>query len=541
MWQKSKVVPATGKTAGFLFKRGVTLACAICLAWVTISFFPPVYNVAALDSPDKFAQMDAFIQNIMAEDSVPGASVVVVHGESAVYTKGFGITSVEKPRPVDENTVFVLASVSKSFTALGVLLLRDNGIIDIDKPVVKYLPDFSLADSSASSKITVRHLLTHTSGIPGSLAEPQGYFNGSDAMTDMVKDLSGLKLYNPPGKSFEYSNLNYFLLGAVIEAVTGQKFENYMAQAVFAPVGLEHTTLDQDKAEEWGRAYGHQPVFGQVVERSMPVFRSAAPAGWVMSNAKDMGRWLSLFLNDGMLDGKQLVKSDTIREMITPATYYNKDGHTVGYGMGWLVDTDANGIKRIWHGGDTPSFCADMMILPDYSTGVTAVINSQTSAQGHLIAPGLANLFLDIELEQLASPWWAHWKTIDSFSFGVFAISFLLITGLALFIWRLVCKLRCRHYVLYKPRIPAKWLPARLIFLYNIPLAAYCLLAIIGYVTFRLIYGYNVFKVIGDTLLVAPPSIWAATISVFALVALWSITLSTVTVFIRRNHNTNQR
>lgn len=541
MWQKLKVVPATAKTTGFLFKSAVMLACAVCLAWVTVSSFPPVCNVAAADSPDKFAQMDAFIQNIMAEDSVPGASVVVVHGDSTVYAKGFGITSVENPRPVDESTVFTLASVSKSFTALGVLLLRDNGTIDIDKPVVNYLPDFSLADSSASSKITVRHLLTHTSGIPGSLAEPQGYFNGPDAMTDMVKDLAGLKLNNPPGKLFEYSNLNYFLLGAVIEAATGQRFEDYMAQAVFAPLGLERTTLDQDQAEEWGRAYGHQPVFGQVVERSMPVFRSAAPAGWVMSNAEDMGRWLSLFLNDGMLDGKHLVKSETIQEMITPATYYQKDGHIVGYGMGWLVDTDSHGIKRIWHGGDTPSFLADMMILPDYSTGVSIVINSQTSAQGHLIAPGLANIFLDIEMEQLASPWWAHWKTIDSFSFGIFSLSFLLIIGLALFIWRVVCKVRCRDYAFYRPRIPSKWLPARLIFLYNIPLAAYLLLVIAGYITFKLIYGYNIFKVLGDTLLAAPPSIWAAGLSVMVLVALWSLTLSTVTVVIRRGHKTEHR
>jgi len=421
------------------------------------------------------------------------------------------------------------------------LLLRDKGILDINKPVVFYLPDFKLSDKNASSKITIRQLLTHTSGIPGALAEPQGYFNGLDAMDKMVSDLQGLSLNNPPGQVFEYSNLNYFLLGAVVEAVTEQKFEEYMAEAVFTPLSLNRTTLDLDQAEEWGRAYGHQPVFGKVWERSMPVFRSAAPAGWVMSNATDMGRWLRLFLNGGALDGNQLVKSETINEMLTPATYYRKDGHTVGYGMGWLVDTDSNGIKRIWHGGDTPSFLADMMILPDYSTGVTIMINSQTSTQGHLIAPGLTSIFLDIELEQLASPWWAHWKTIDSFSFGIFSICVALIIGLGLFIWRIVCKVRCHHYVLFKPRIPAKWLPAKLIFLYNIPLATYCLLVVIGYISFRLIYGYNIFKVIGDILLVAPPSIWAAGVSVLALIALWSLTLSTVTIVIRCNNKTERR
>ncbi|MDD4465429.1 MAG: serine hydrolase [Dehalococcoidales bacterium] len=537
MWKKLKAAPASSKANAYLLKGAAILVCTICLACAVLPACSPGGQITEESTPtDKFEQMDALVAKFMTEDSIPGVSVVVVKEDETVYAKGYGITSIDDPKPVDENTLFVLASVSKSFTALGVLLLRDGGIIDIDKPVVYYVPDFSLSDTTASSKITIRHLLTHTSGIPGSLAEPQGYFDGPDAMAEMVSDLGGLSLNNPPGDTFEYSNLNYFLLGAVVEAATGQTFENYMEKAVFEPLGLNRTTLDPAQAEAWGRAYGHQPVFGQVVQRSMPVFRSALPAGWVMSNARDMGRWLSLFLNGGTLDGEQVVKSETIEEMLTPATYYRKDGHKVGYGMGWLVDTGSNGIKRIWHGGDTPSFLADMMLLPDYSTGITVILNSQTSTRGHLLAPGLANLFLDIEMDQLSSPWWAHWKTIDSFSFGLFSICFILLAGLAIFIWRLVCKIRCRQYTFFKPHIPATWLPKKLMVLYNIPLAAYCLLIAVGYVVFKLVYGYNIFKVIGDTLLVAPPSIWAAGISVLGMIALWSLTLSTVTIIVRRNH-----
>jgi CubicO group peptidase (beta-lactamase class C family) len=537
MWRKSGAVLAFNNNKPFAVKCLAILAGIICLAGVGLLPCSPVHCATFGEiSRQKYEQMDAMVEQILSQDSIPGAAIVVVQEGNIVYTQGYGITSIEKPRPVDENTLFTLASVSKSFTALGILLLRDSGAIDIDKPEVHYLPDFTLADAGDSAKITIRHLLTHTSGIPGALAEPQGYFNGPDAMSRMVKDLKGLNLNSPPGKNFEYSNLNYFLLGAVIEAVSGKPFEDYMDQAVFIPFGLSHTTLDIEQAEAWGRAYGHQPVFGQVVERSMPVFRSATPAGWVMSNAVDMGRWLGLFINRGELDGQQMVKRVTIAEMLTPATYYQKDGHIVGYGMGWLVDTDSNGIKRIWHGGDTPSFLADIIILPEYSTGITVMINSQTTTQGHLIAPGLAGMFLGIELEQLTSPWWAYWKTIDSLSFGVFSLSLILIAGLVLFIWRVVAKIRSRSYILFKPGISAKRLPARLLFLYNIPLATYCLLIGAGYVTFRLIYGYNIFSVITDALLVAPPSIWAAVISVLALVALWSLTLSTVTIFVRQSH-----
>jgi CubicO group peptidase (beta-lactamase class C family) len=531
-----------GAPAPFRKKTGFTGATAIISGAATIAITAlfmatPAYHVIAWENtPDKHGAASEMIEQIMSEDDIPGAAVVVVQEDETTLAEGFGITSIEYPCLVDENTVFILASVSKSFTALGVLLLRDEGLLDINKPVVYYLPDFSLADKKASSKITVRQLLTHTSGIPGALAEPQGYFNGPDAMTKMVHDISGLSLSNPPGSVFEYSNLNYFLLGAVVEAVTGELFENYMAEAVFKPLGLHHTTLSLEQAEIWGMAHGHQPVFGQIWERSMPVFRSAAPAGWVMSNASDMGRWLRLFLNKGELDGERLVRSETIAEMITPASSYHKDGHIVGYGMGWLIDKDSNGITRIWHGGDTPSFLADMMLLPDYSTGVAVMLNSQTSTQGHLIAPRMAEIFLDIELEQLTSPWWAHWKAIDAFSFPVFIVCLLLAIGLLLFVRHLVNKIRCRHYVLFKPHTRARWLPRRLLLLYNLPLTGYCLLIASGYIIFKLIYGYNIFTVVASILLVAPPSIWIAAMTMMALVALWSLTLSTATVVLRCNY-----
>jgi len=517
----------------------ISTAC-LCLAVLAVSILPQTVE-ARVDKSTTQESISQYLMRMLSEDSIPGSAAVVVDNRQTVYARGFGITSTKNPLPVDKYTIFDLASVSKSFTALGVLLLRDNGYIELDSPVVKYLPDFNLSKDDRSNEITVRHLLTHTSGIPGTLAEPQGYFNGPAAMQEMVADLRGLRLNNPPGEIFEYSNLNYFLLGALVEAVSAMPFEQYMAENVFQPLGLEHTTLYPQQAEEWGRAYGHQPVFGQVVERSMPFYRSAAPAGWVMSNAVDMGRWLRLFLNRGEIDGERLVSPETIDEMLTPAVFFEKEGRMTGYGMGWLIATDSNGIKRIWHGGDTPSFLADMMLLPEYGIGVTVMVNSQTGTHGHQIAPGIAGIYLGIELEQMASPWWAYWKTIDSFSFGGLSLCAVLLTGLGLFIWRIALKLRRRHYVFARPRIPAKWLPARQVILFISPAVLMSLLVLSGYLTFDFMYGYNMFAVMARTMLAIPPSTWAAGMAVIVLVALWSVTLALVPLVIRRSQADSRR
>ncbi len=399
------------------------LACLVSASFLSVASSNMIESTNFSPEPQTTEKMDNLVTEIMIKDSIPGIAATVVHEKEIVYTRGFGVTSAGNSCKVSKDTVFELASVSKSFTALGVLLLRDKGYIKLDRPLVEYLPDFSLANPGTSAEITIYQLLTHTSGIPGAMAEPQGYYNGPDAMQQMVNELSNLRLSNSPGEAFEYSNLNYFLLGALIEEVSTLPFEEYMAKHVFEPLGLYRTTLKPSQAEAWGKAYGHQSVFGQTVKRSMPIYRSAAPAGWVMSSAEDMGRWLSLFINEGQLDGKQIVEQDTIRELLSPAVSFEKDGYPAEYAMGWIILTDNNGTKRLWHAGNTPSYLADILILPDYKTGVAVMANSQTGTSGHNIAPGLAGIYLDTEIEIIQSSWWAYWKRADTFSFVGLALA----------------------------------------------------------------------------------------------------------------------
>ena len=159
-----------------------------------------------------------------------------------------------------------------------------------------------------------------------------------------------------PGTSFEYTNLNYSLLGAIIEEVTGMSFEEYMEKRVFNPLMMTSTTLDPLKAESLERAHGHQLFFGNIVTRDIPMFRSAKPAGWVMSNTDDMSKWLLVNVNNGKLDGEQVIPVGLIKEMHTPEKIFTQNGSEAAYNMGWFIDENTEEFPVVWHGGDTLNF-----------------------------------------------------------------------------------------------------------------------------------------------------------------------------------------
>lgn len=245
-----------------------------------------------------YPEVDDYIKQQMEADNIPGVAVAVVRGDEAVYCKGFGIASVKTNLAVTPQTIFDLASISKSFTALGILLLRDDGLIDLDASVQQYLPDFQPNDS-LSSHITVRHLLNHMSGLPGTFSAPIIFQQGDDDMVALVAAMGRVRLNREPGSSFEYADINYCLLGALIERVSGITFEDYIQQRIFSPLGMDNTTLYPEEAAASSRADGYQSMYGRVVARNIPIYRSALPAGWVMSGAEDMCKWLVTHLNDG--------------------------------------------------------------------------------------------------------------------------------------------------------------------------------------------------------------------------------------------------
>jgi putative ATP-binding cassette transporter len=488
--------------------------------------------VSGLDNTDAYPEVDEYIKQQMMAEDIPGLAVVVVKGDEIIYLKGFGVTSLEEPSQVTPQTIFDLASISKSFTALGVLLLEDEGLIELDAPVQQYLPDFQLADPRGA-EITVRQLLNQTSGLPGTFSEPLIFHQGNDAMEQMVASLDHVRLNRPPGSSFEYADINYCLLGALIERVTGMTFEEYMEQKLFIPLGMSHTTLYPDEADELGRADGHQPMFGQIVARNMPIWRSALPAGWVMSSAEDMGKWLIVHLNCGCTAEGQVIPADDIEEAHTPAVLFEENGEEVGYCMGWFSSYGSNDVPLIWHGGDSPNFTTDMILLPEHQLGVVVLVNSQASAIGHSIAPGVANLILGLELEPMAVPWWAYWKAIDTMATVALVFISLLLLALVLYIWRVWRQFRNKKRRFLGSSLAGPMLPVWQLVLYITPLVLLSMFALAGYLVIQALYGYNFYEVLILFQAASPPGVYISGMMFILTVFLWAFLLAFLALFTR--------
>jgi CubicO group peptidase (beta-lactamase class C family) len=476
------------------------------------------------------SDIDDFISERVEEAGIPGVAVVVVQGSQVTYLKGFGTASLKTMSPVTPQTVFDLASCSKSFTALAVLLLREDGLLDLDLPVSYYLPNFTTADYQMSQEITVRQLLHHSSGLPGRFAEPIAFHSGTDAMEKLVESMERVHMDRAPGSSFEYSNLNYSLLGAIIEEVSGVTFEEYLQQQVFTPLGMKNTTMVPEEAAEGDRADGHQLLFGHLITRNIPIYRSIVPAGWVMSTAEDMGRWLIVQLNGGVIDNQQVIPAEVIEELHTPGVSYEQDGAEVGYGMGWFVGDSDTGISMLWHGGDTSNFSADMILVPDSQVGVSVLVNSQNSATVHSLAPGVAGLVLGQELRLPTAPWWASWQSADTIAMAAAAFSVVAFLALVFYLWWRWRRFR-RRRTAYLVSIHKKRLKIWLMVLPFTPLVLLMMAVAAIYTVVWLLFGFNLFQTLvrfGDF---SPPGVWIAGWMMFAVISLWAIVLAGLTIF----------
>ena len=232
------------------------------LSALVILVIPDIFIVqiaAGQNAQPISSQIDQYIRGQMVQQNIVGLSVAVVQNNEVTYLQGFGAASLKRGTQVTPQTIFDLASCSKSFTATAALLLWNDGLIDLDQPVKHYIPEFQLADETASVEITVRELLNQTSGLPGDLSEPLDYQKGSDTVSSdtmklLVGALKNLQTDRSPGSSFEYANLNYCLLGALVERVSGESFSDFVQERIFTPLGMNNSTLNPDIAASLDRA-----------------------------------------------------------------------------------------------------------------------------------------------------------------------------------------------------------------------------------------------------------------------------------------------
>ncbi len=357
----------------FLFPS--LLVCTV-LALTHRLFAKPASAKPASNS-DSYDAIDAYIEQQMRRLNIPGVSLAVVEGDKIVHLRGFGRARPggEAPSP---QTPFFIGSTTKSFTALAVMQLVEAGKVELDAPVQRYLPWFRVADPQASAQMTLRHLLNQNSGLPllpgwQLLAD----FDDRPAAAEcQVRALSTLKLNRPVGSAFEYSNLNYNLLGLIIEAASGESYAAYIQNHIFDPLEMRHSYTSKAAAKQDGLAVGHQSWFGvPIAVPDLPVPSSSLPSGQLISSAEDMAHYLITHLNEGRYGEAQILSPGGIAELHRPAVDASSWGVTERYGMGWYIEEHGQ-TRIVWHSGMVPDSYTYMALLPEQKKGVVLLINA---------------------------------------------------------------------------------------------------------------------------------------------------------------------
>jgi CubicO group peptidase (beta-lactamase class C family) len=354
-----------------------TLFVGGAVALTRLLFSKPASGKPAF-SGSSYDAIDAFIEAQMRRLHIPGASLAIVEGERITHLRGFGYARPggEVPTPL---TPFFIGSITKSFTALAIMQLVEAGKVELDAPVQRYLPWFRVADLAASAQITVRHLLNQTSGLPMLssqliLAEMD---DCPDATMRQVKALSTLKLSHPVGEKCQYCNLNFNILGLIVEAASGEKYGDYIQKHIFDPLEMHHSYTNKSDALQAGLAVGYQHWFSLPFPvPNMPLPVGSLPAGLLISCAEDMAHYLVAQLNGGRYRNVQILLAEGIDEMHKGIAEIAKwQGSVIKYGMGWC-DSDIGQTKTYTHGGNLPDFSAFIGLLPEQKKGFIVLFNA---------------------------------------------------------------------------------------------------------------------------------------------------------------------
>jgi CubicO group peptidase (beta-lactamase class C family) len=360
---------------------------ALCAVQLTHPSFTAVATAPHRDAPD-FAAIDAYVQAEMQAARLPGLALGIVHGDQIVHLKGFGIAD-PSGRPVTPQTPFIIGSTTKSMTALAIMQLVEAGEVELDAPVQRYLPWFRVADPDASARITIRHLLNHTSGLPTTSGESATSNDTSDqALEQRVRALNNAELTAPVGTIWQYCNANYDVLGLIVQTVAGQSYETYLQEHLFTPLAMRQTFTSQQEARQHGIATGYRYWFGVPLPADLPYQRDELPAGFVISSAEDMAHYLIAHVNAGRYQGAQILSPAGIADLHRPAVAL-MGTPDIFYGMGWYI-MPTNGVPTVRHVGETGNYHANIVLVPEGRWGIVLLMNGNSAFLGHARIEGIA-------------------------------------------------------------------------------------------------------------------------------------------------------
>jgi CubicO group peptidase (beta-lactamase class C family) len=365
---------------------------------------PPDNHKENRNMSSKLNTIDSTLPAMMDSWDCPGLAVAVVQGDEIIHMAGYGLADKEAERPVTPDTGFALASVTKAFTAMGVALLVDEGVLEWDKPVRDYLSDFRLKDEYIGAHLTVRDTLCHRSGLP---RHDLAWYNADFTREELVHNLRHLDFSAGLREKWQYQNIMYVTAGYLCGKLTGQSWEAFIQSRIFDALGMSNTWFysgDMEASGDYALAYKIFHEQGDLLKK-VPYYDNTVmgPAGAIHSTVSDMARWLQVHLNGGRLGDLQLVSPGNLAQMHRPQMVEPVDGLTEAlmgttiqtYGMGWRIKP-YRGHTLVEHGGNIDGFNTLCSMIPEANTGVIVLSNLEArpiaAIATHLIYEQLLDL-----------------------------------------------------------------------------------------------------------------------------------------------------
>lgn len=343
------------------------LTALVLMAFTALFFISPALRAAPPSDAELLSKVDAIVAKALGKPGAAGLSVAIARDGKIVLSKGYGLADVEFDVPADAQTIFRIGSITKQFTAAAIMRLIEQGKLALDDPMTKFLPDYPMQ----GNVVTIRNLLNHTSGIKSMTdigeewEKTQPLDLTHEQMLALVKD----KPFDfKPGDEWRYNNTGYYILGMIIEKITGKTYAEYLQEEFFTPLKLDRTSYEVSSEIIRNRAQGYSIDKGKLVNAAPLGMTQPFAAGSLISTAEELIEW-EMALTSG-----KVVSAESFEMMITPTVL--NDGKPQPYGFGIAIDSEAQ-PKRVWHNGGINGFNSMLLWLPDEKVFIAVLSNGE--------------------------------------------------------------------------------------------------------------------------------------------------------------------
>ncbi len=351
---------------------------SILMLLFTISIFSVFMSgkVAAAPSDyesERYSKLDSYLKSNLNKHLIPRMSISVFDEDNNSFVKTYESNPSSLSNSEKNSRSYMIASISKTFTSVAIMQLREQGDLSLDDKVQNYVPYFEMKPVAWAQNLTIDHLLTHTSGIPAAIGDKS--YPESWTKEELIRNIRDKPLKTKPGTYHEYCNTNFLILGQIIEEITGESYEGYVKREIFDPLNMTQSFTNHKAAESAGDlVQGHEMLFGIWYAQDSKHPNYGIPAGGLVVSPLDFNKYIQMLLNSGLSStNNRILTASSVEKMFSLPSGLSSDS-PLEYARGWYNQT-IEGRKVVRHGGDLPNFAGEMVLLPELNLGFSIQFN----------------------------------------------------------------------------------------------------------------------------------------------------------------------